>query len=407
MSKAKQSFYLIVLSQGISLIGGEVLYFAISLYVLDLTGSAEIFAAMVAISFLPRILFTPLGGAIADRFSKKMILVISDSANTVLVFVLAAMLFSGSESVILLGATVTLMTLITTFYHPTVTASLPAVLTPDELVKANGLVQGIKAVSRLLGPIMAGFLFGAVGVINVVVICAVFFLFSAIINIFIKIPYVAQKMAGGMLATIATDIKEGFVYITRQNPVLFKIAIIFTLFALFYQAMLSVAFPYMIRITFAMSEEAFGFANAAIGVAVLSGSLLSGKIKKYLELKHLPYYLAAIGVVTTPIALSLMLPGGIFPPLLMIASFVLIMFIFTLINILVMAFTQIHVPAQMLGKTIAIILSIANLLAPVGLFALGWLLENMGDVQYVLYFGIGLFMVVLGVVVKRRLKVDS
>jgi len=344
-----------------------------------------------------------LGGAIADRFSKKMILVISDSANTILVLILAIMLFGGSESIILLGATVTFMTIIITFYHPTVTASLPLVIKADELVKANGFVQGIKAVSRLLGPIMAGFLFSAAGVNSVVVICAVFYLFSAVINIFIKIPYETQKREGGILGTITSDIKNGFVYITKENPILFKIAVIFTLFLLFYQAMLSVAFPYMIRITFAMSEEAFGFANAAIGFAVLTGSVFSSKIKKYMKLKHLPYYLAAVGIATMPISLSLVLLNGIFPPLLMISSFMLIMFIFTLINILVMTYTQIHVPAQMVGKTIAIILSIANLSAPIGLFMLGWLLENMVSVQYIIYLSVALFAFLLGVVSKRYL----
>jgi len=404
----KLSFYLLVISQGIGLIGGEVLYFAISLYVLDLTGSAEIFAAMVAISFLPRIIFTPIGGAIADRFSKKMILVICDSTNTVLVCVLAVLLFGGSESVLLLGASVTLMTLISTFYHPTVTASLPAVLSADELVKANGLVQGIKAVSRLLGPIMAGFLFAAIGVNSLVALCAVFFLFSAIINIFIKIPYNAQERAGRLLGTIIGDIKEGFVYITKGNPILFRIAVLFTVFLLFYQSMLSIAFPYMIRITFAMGEEAFGFANAAIGIAVLTGSIVSGKIKKYLEIRHLPYYFVAVGVVTVPIAISLMLPPvSIFPPLIMIASFMLIMFVFALIQILVMAYTQIHVPEQMIGKTIAIILSIANLTAPVGLFALGWLLENMIGVQFIVYLAVALFTLLLGMAAKRVVRVKE
>ncbi|MCL2202876.1 MAG: MFS transporter [Defluviitaleaceae bacterium] len=399
----KLSFYLIVVSQGIGLIGGEVLYFAISLHVLDLTGSAEIFAAMIAISFLPRIIFTPLGGAMADRFSKKMILVICDSANTILVGVLALLLLGGSQSVILLGAAVTLITLISTFYHPTVTASLPAVRNAGELVKANGLVQGIKAVSRLLGPIMAGFLFAAMGVTFLVGLCALFFLFSAIINFFIKIPHQKQARESGMVKTIAADIKEGFVYITRTNPVLFRIAMVFTVFILFYQSMLAVAFPYMLRITFAMSEASFGFANAGIGVAVLAGSLISGKIKKYMEIKHLPYYIALIGAFTAPIALSMLLPmeGTPFPPLLMISSFMLIMFIFTLINVLIMAYTQIHVPSHMVGKTIALILSIVNLSAPVGLFLLGWLLENMADAQFIIYFAIALFTLTLGLVAKR------
>ena len=146
MSSLKLSFYLIIISQGISSIGGTILRFAISLHVLDLTGSAEAFATMVAVAFLPMALFQPVGGALADRFNKKMLLVLSDSTNTWLTAFLAILLFGGSQSVFVLGAVVTLLTFVFTCYHPTVTASLPVILKPEELPNANGIIQGLKAI---------------------------------------------------------------------------------------------------------------------------------------------------------------------------------------------------------------------------------------------------------------------
>ena len=400
----KLSYYLLVLSQGISLIGGEVLFFAISLHVLDLTGSAEIFATMMAVSFLPRIFFTPLGGAIADRFPKKIILVITDSVNALLVGMLAVLLFGGSQSVILLGAIVTLMTLIGTCYHPTVTASLPAILEKDELVKANGLVQGVKAISRLLGPVMAGFLFAGIGVNALVGLCAGFFLFSAIINVFIKIPYTPREMAGRVIGAVLADLKEGFVYMAKKNPLLLRAAVIFTTVTFFYQAMLAIAFPYMIRITFAMGDEVFGFANAAIGVAVLVGGFAAGKMKNSMQIKHLPAYIFLIGLVTVPIGVSLLLSReGIMPFLMMVGGFMLIMFVFTLVNILVMAYTQANVPEQMVGKATAIFVSLAISSAPVGLMLFGWVLEGLGDRQFVLYLVVAGVTVVMGLVARKWL----
>ncbi|MCL2558664.1 MAG: MFS transporter, partial [Treponema sp.] len=189
----KLSFRLIVISQGISMIGGAVLRFAISLHVLDLTGSAEIFATMIALSFLTMIFFQPVGGAFADRFSKKAIFVISDGANTLLAGALAVLLFGGLQSALVLGAVTVLLTLVSVFYHPTVAASMPAILKPENLSKANGAVQGVRAVSITAGPVMAGFLFGALGVNRLVALCAAIFLVSAILNIFIKVPYKPQK----------------------------------------------------------------------------------------------------------------------------------------------------------------------------------------------------------------------
>jgi len=407
MSQNKISFILLVISQGISLIGTSLLRFAISLHVLDLTGSAEVFATMVAISFLPMVFFMPIGGAIADRFSKKMLLVVSDSANTLFVGALAVLLFGGSQSVFLLGATITLLTLVSAAYHPTVSACLPVIVEKDELVKANGIIKGIRSISILAAPMMAGFLFGTIGVENLVGLCVIIFLFSAIINIFIKIPYTPKDRRENIVRVIATDLKEGFVHITKENPLLLRLSLVFTVLVFFFQAMLSVAFPYMVRISFGMSEQSVGMANAAIGAAILVGSLVAGRLRNYLKIDRLPYFIAAIGLAVTPIAISVLLPAGsgILPMLLFVASFMIIMFTFTLIDIAVMTYAQANVPVHLVGKAVAIFMSIANLSAPIGQFVLGLLIENLGDVQFVLYIAIAVLTVFLGFIAKKHLVI--
>ncbi|MCL2376187.1 MAG: MFS transporter [Defluviitaleaceae bacterium] len=409
MSRNKVSFYLIVISQGIGLIGAAVLRFAISLHVLDLTGSAEIFATMVAVSFLPLIVFTPLGGAIADRFSKKMMLVICDSANTLLVGLLAIMLFGGTQSVLMLGATITLLTLISAFYHPTVTASLPAILEKDELVSANGLVQGIRSISILAAPMLAAFLFGTIGVESLVGLCAAIFLFSALINIFIKIPFKAQEAERGIVAAIAGDLREGFLYITKENRLLLKVSLIFTGVLFFHQAMLSITYPYMVRVTLGLSEFHFGAGNAAIGAATLIGSLVSGKLRKYLQIHHMPIYVAIIGLATIPITLSAALSVGnaIIPYLLLVVGFMTIMFCFTLTNIMILSYVQTNVPMHIVGKVMALTMTIANASAPAGQFVMGFLIEGLAYWQFALYAGIALVTLGLAIMAKRLLSIKS
>jgi len=409
MSQNKLSFILLVISQGISLIGASLLRFAISLHILDLTGSAEIFATIVAISFLPMVFFMPIGGAIADRFSKKMLLVISDSANTLFVGILAILLFGGSQSVILLGATITLLTLVSAAYHPTVSACLPVLVEKDGLAKANGIIKGIRSISILAAPMMAGVLFGTIGVVNLVGLCVIIFLFSAIINIFIKIPYIVKEMNGGFVHTLAADLKEGFIHITKENPILLRLSLIFTVLVFFFQAMLSVAFPYTVRISFGMSEQFVGMANASIGAAVLIGSLVAGRLRNYLKIDRLHYFIMAVGLSVTPIAISILLPtsGPALPLILFIASFMLIMFAFTLIDIAVMTYAQSNVPPHLVGKAVAIFVSIANLSAPIGQFVLGLLIENLGDGQFILYLAIAALTVLLGIVSKKHLSISA
>lgn len=76
---------MMVIGQIISIFGNSILRFAISLYVLDLTGSASIFAGILAISMLPPILLSPIGGMVSDRLSRKYIMVILDFATALLI----------------------------------------------------------------------------------------------------------------------------------------------------------------------------------------------------------------------------------------------------------------------------------------------------------------------------------
>ena len=80
-------FNLMVLGQIISVLGAALLRFALSLYILDTTGSESLFAAMYAISNIP-LLLAPLGGAIADRFNRRNLMVIFDFTSSAIVLCL-------------------------------------------------------------------------------------------------------------------------------------------------------------------------------------------------------------------------------------------------------------------------------------------------------------------------------
>ena len=71
-----KNFIILLIGQIISVFGSSVVRFSIDLYVLDITKRADIFSIIVALSFLPYLFVSPIGGLVADRFNKKYILVI-------------------------------------------------------------------------------------------------------------------------------------------------------------------------------------------------------------------------------------------------------------------------------------------------------------------------------------------
>ena len=152
-----KDFTMMVIGQIISIFGNSILRFAISLYVLDLTGSASIFAGILAISMLPTILLSPIGGMVSDRLSRKYIMVILDFATALLILLFVCSLGS-SYIVVVIAVFMVLLSLIQSFYQPSVQASIPSITDKDNLVAANSVVYQINALANLLGPILGGLL---------------------------------------------------------------------------------------------------------------------------------------------------------------------------------------------------------------------------------------------------------
>lgn len=94
-----KDFSLIILGQTISILGSSLLRFALSLYVLDITGRADLFATIFAISNIPRLLM-PIGGAIADRFNRRNLMVIYDFSSSFIVVLLFLLMSTGNPSIL-------------------------------------------------------------------------------------------------------------------------------------------------------------------------------------------------------------------------------------------------------------------------------------------------------------------
>ena len=86
MKAFNRNFILMIIGQIISLFGNAILRFSLSLYVLQVTGSASIFATILAVSILPTILLSPFGGILADRVSRRSIMLSLDFLTSFLIF---------------------------------------------------------------------------------------------------------------------------------------------------------------------------------------------------------------------------------------------------------------------------------------------------------------------------------
>ena len=151
--KFSRDFKLMVLGQIVSLFGNSILRFALSLYVLELTGSATAFGGILALSMIPTVLCAPLGGVLADRVPRQRIMAGLDFLTAALAGGYA-LLTGGAGSLAAVGLLMLLLSVIQAVYQPAVQASIPALVPPEGRMTANGAVAQVQALATLLGPIL-------------------------------------------------------------------------------------------------------------------------------------------------------------------------------------------------------------------------------------------------------------
>ena len=188
-----KNFIIIVIGQIISLFGNAVQRFSMSLYLLHFTGSTAAFAKILAISTIPYIIFAPIAGRLSDKINKKKIMIYLDLFCAALIGGYALILLNGRDSEFVVGAVMFILSICYTLYGPAVTSSIPQIVNEDRLTSANGIINQVGSAVNFVGPILAGVLYGLVGIKLIVIINALSFLMSAILELFLDIPDAESK----------------------------------------------------------------------------------------------------------------------------------------------------------------------------------------------------------------------
>jgi MFS family permease len=395
-----------VLGQIISVFGAALLRFALSLHVLEITGSEVMFASLFALSNIP-LLLAPLGGAIADRFNRRDLMVIFDFSSCAIIFSLLLLLPVTRDSVILVGIVMVLLSVISALYTPAVTASIPLLVEEKKLEGANGIVQAVQALSGAIAPVLGGVLFNIMGVQRLVVFSCVAFFLSAVMEMFIKIPFEKRKLYRHIVPAVIRDMKDGFIYVVKQSFILKSMALA-ALLNLILTPFFIVGAPIIFYKTMQSGNTLFGIGMGIINFATILGALTVGIFAKRLRINTLYRLILVIAILLLPTALSVMpfmLGLGFCPPfILFMLCVVPVAMILTIASIFVITGVQKKTPNEYLGKVMAIIMAVAQCAAPAGQFMYGILFREFSRAIYVPILLVSAVMFALMVVSQRMLK---
>lgn len=400
------SFVSVIFAQVASLFGDAVLRFALPLYVLNLTGSAALMGAVAAAAWIPYIVLTPIGGVAADRVNKRRIMAVLD---TLLAVTCAAYL--ALDGVIdLIGLSICALVILyaaQSVYQPTVQAAVPFIVTRDSIVRATAIVSQISALSGLVGPVLGGLLFGLFGIEPVVLVSGVAFAASAVlIVVFVRIPRDAIERSNvGVVRTVVNDIAESFAFLRHDRPVILKLIFLVAGINVSLTAFILIGAPVIVTQILGLPNQYMGFAEGAMALGGLAGGISVGVFARRLKLDRAPLFLLVAAVVLLPIAVILGVSMDAFAAYgILLASLFVAMACATMFSIQSISFVQLETPGHLVGKVIALIMSLANCAQPVGQLIYGGLFDALRGNLVPVALGTALIAFVIGAITFRVLK---
>ncbi len=396
-----KDFTLVVIGQIISLFGNAAIRFALPLYLLNQTGSSALYGTVTACAFIPAILLSPVGGVVADRVNKRNIMVTLDffTAGVITVF----SLLMGMADLVLL-TTVVLMLLygISGAYQPSVQASIPVLVTPKHSMAANSVVNTISSFASLMGPVLGGILYSTYGLKPVLRVCTACFVLSAVMEIFIKIPFTAPQSGGGIWQMVKGDFAESLRFIRKEKPVIGKALLVVCGINLFLSSMLMVGLPYMVTevlyLDGALANKLYGFAEGALAAGGLAGGISAGVFAKKLSIQRAGNLIIASAVSVFPAGLALLVfSSGMLNYIILTVCCFCIMLFSTVFAVQMLSFFQTETPQSLVGKVIAVILAVSMCAQPLGNVVYGILFEICRGYEFAVILFAGAISLVIAV----------
>ncbi len=397
-----KNYTLLIVGNLVSLLGSNIQQFVLSLYVLAITGSATLFASMLAISILPRILLSPVAGVFGDWFDKKKSIVILDIINGVVLFGFAGIFFvNQSLSIGLIYLLVVILEITEIFFHSSMSAVIPSIIEKENLLEANSLRSMIISLGQLMAPILGAIIYGSFGLFLAIIINATSFLLSAFSEMFIKIPKIKSRETKKNFSAFKEDFLAGL-KIIKNNKSIRTIISIATIINFSIAPLFSVGLIFIIREVLMVSDMKFGIFQSVLTASMIAAPILLTKrikkerlgdvlIKSFILISLL---IASISLSTTAFMMSLSnnhLISYIF--ILSIAFFIGVLV--TAVNIGVTTLLQKVVPLEFMGRTSTVLGLLVAIAIPIGQMLFGVLYDIINPGFVVIINGLVILLGVL------------
>jgi len=282
-----RNFRLFWLGQCVSLIGTWMQNIGQSWLVLQLTHSPLKLSIVTMIQFLPMMLFSLYAGTLIDRFSKRKILIFTQTSMLLLATALATLTYFNVVQYWHVLILALLLGIVNTIDMPTRQSFFVELVGKEDLMNAIALNSSIFNLARIIGPAIAGILIGLVGIAICFYLNALSFV-AVIIGIWmIKVPaHVKSEHRFGSIKEINSDVAEGLRYI--NSKLIIKVPLLLLALLSLFVMNYNVLLPIFAETTLGQGATGYGFLMATMGVGSFIGAMsLAIKSRSGPSLKYL------------------------------------------------------------------------------------------------------------------------
>ena len=391
-----KNFALLILGQLTSLFGNFILKLALSMYVLEATGSAAIFAGILSAATIPTILLSPLGGILADRADRRNIMVALDALTGVSVLC-AALFLSESNAIAVISTLLIILSILGAFETPTVQACIPTMLQGDNIMKGNAVVNQVASLSYLIAPMLGGVLYAMLGLEPVMYASVVCFFITALFECFIKLSYQRIQSQGGVLQIVKQDFLSNMQYISKEQTSISKMLLLTAFSRFFVMGITIVGLPFLVRTVLGLNAKYYGAAESALAVATILGSIAAGVLAEKLKIHKLSVLLASMGIFIIPAGIVFILPvNAIIKYGVTVVSFCGMQAVISIFSIFAVSLIQQRTPNHLIGKVMAYTSTVTLCVQPIGQIVYGFLFDRFYSAVYFVLIPTGIIVCIVG-----------
>jgi MFS family permease len=374
-----RNFALQFQGQAISRLGSQMFMAGLLFWIKHATGSAALMGVLSMVASLPGVFLMPVGGALADRYPRRLIIIIGDLIRGLALLALTGFMLTNPTAVpaILVGLFVVSVIngIVGSFFGPALAATIPDLVPANKVNAANSLGQLSMQASLFIGQALGGVMYRLVGAPILFLFNGLSFLYSSTSEVFVKIPQTIPEAKGSwreQFREFGHTIAEGFRYVWDKPGL--RAMLYFSAALSFFTAPILVLMPFYVEDTLRARTDWYGFLLAGYAVGTMFGFLLAGILRVPAQSRArlmltisvlVPLGFVGLGLARSAgVALLLTLVGGA------AAGYV---------TVNITSLIQVTTPSEIRGRVVGLLAALSTALTPISSGLAGIVADLVGQ----------------------------